>query len=64
MRALEQYEISLEGIVYPWVTANETLRVTTEDDSGYPQRFFINSISIPLTLGTMSVTASRVTIVG
>lgn len=63
--ALESYELSFESIYYPWLEAGEIVKILDPDAlSIEPDRFLMDSISYPLSLGPMSATAKRVTFVG
>jgi len=62
--SLEQYEVSLESFVLPWLEANDAVECFLPDSEDYePTRFILPSFSIPLALGTQSGNAKRVTIV-
>lgn len=63
--ALESYELGFESVVYPWLEVGEIVDIAdplaTESE---PTRFLMDSLSIPLGLGSMSATGKRVTYVG
>lgn len=65
MRALEEYDLSLDSVVIPWMEAGEIVEFldpnATESD---PTRFLLSSFDIPLGLEAMTSVAKRVTFVG
>lgn len=65
IHALESYELSVGAIYYPWLEAGEIVEILDPDrlDTD-PTRFLMDSITFPLGLGPMSLTAKRVTYVG
>ena len=70
VHALEQFEISLESIVIPWLEVGEIVRFHPYDDEGNldlnpgePDRYLLTDLTIPLALGSMSATGKRVTLV-
>ena len=65
INALEQFTISVGTIVYPWIEVGTTINFEedkTEDN--FPSRYLLLSAGIPLGLDAMSLSGSRVTIVG
>lgn len=63
--ALESYDLSFDALVYPWMEANMIVKVLEPDRGATdPTRFLLPSFTIPLSLGPMSATGNRVTIVG
>lgn len=63
--SLEEYTMSFESLILPWLDGSDIVEIVEEDSSDYtPRRFLLSNISLPLGLGTMSGTARRVTIVG
>jgi len=65
INALEQFTIDVGTIVYPWIEVGTTIRFDDDDpDDNFPSRYLLLSASIPLGLDSMSLGASRVTIVG
>lgn len=63
--ALEQYEMSLNGVVLPWLESGQNVMFNNPDaESGDPINYYISSVSIPLGLGAMSGNVKRVTTVG
>lgn len=65
VHALESFEVALESLVFPWLDVNEIVEFMDPSPApGDPTRFLLTDLSIPITLGTMSGTAKRVTIVG
>lgn len=64
IHALESYELSWDSIVYPWMEVGEIVEVLDPRRTDLePTRFLLDSISIPLDLGTMSASGKRVTLV-
>jgi len=62
---LEQYDLSIESLVIPWLEAGEAILAQLPDASlTDPDRFLLSSFSVPLALGSMSMSAKRVIIVG
>ena len=62
---LEQYDMSLESIVLPWLEAGDAVEIILPDAAtSDPTRFLLSNFSVPLTLDSMSGSAKRVTIVG
>ena len=64
--SLEEFEMSFEAILFPWVEVGEILQLGTELASGIgePEKFMISSISFPLgELGPMTGNGKRVTLV-
>ena len=63
--ALESYELNFSSIYYPWLEAGEIVRIIDPDAlATEPDRFLMDTISYPLSLGPMSATGKRVTFVG
>jgi hypothetical protein len=63
--ALESYEVSMDAKVIPWLDVGVAVEFIHEGQAVTdPTRFLLTSLSIPMSLGTMSATAKRVTIVG
>ncbi len=63
--SLEEYSISFESLIMPWLDGSDIVGITEENSSDYtPRRFLLSNFSIPLGLGSMNGTARRVTIVG
>lgn len=63
--ALEQYELDVSSIFYPWLEANEIVAIETGEELDFePTRFLMDTITYPLALGPMSLTGKRVTFVG
>lgn len=64
VHALEEYSIDFESIVLPWLEVGEVIRFPDdENDPDAPTLFLLSSLAIPLTLGPMSSTGKRVTVV-
>lgn len=62
---LEQYDLSLEAIVAPWLEAGDAVETLIDDAAiGDPTRFLLSSFSIPMGLGSMSGSVKRVSLVG
>lgn len=63
--SLEDYDLSLETLILPWLEVGDIIEFIQESDAGDdPTRFLWSSFTIPFALGTMSGTGKRVTIVG
>lgn len=63
--ALEQYDVNLTSIVIPWLEVGAAVEIIVPDaEVSDPTRFLFTSFTIPLMLGTMTVDAKRVTLVG
>lgn len=64
VHSLEEYELSFESLVLPWLEVGDILHWTdprpAPDD---PSIFLLSSMNIPLGLGPMSASAKRVVIV-
>jgi hypothetical protein len=64
-RALEEYNVDMEAIVVPWLEAGDICMFLDPDAaSDDPTRFLLSNFQVPLQLGSMQVTAKRVTVVG
>lgn len=62
VHALEQFEASLNTVVLPWLDAGIIVDFIDPDPAdGDPTRYLLSSLSIPLSLGSMPLTAKRVT---
>jgi len=65
LHALESYELSFSSINYPWIEVGEIAKVVDpRANTSDPTTYLLDSATIPLSLGPMSVTGKRVTIVG
>lgn len=63
--ALEEYEISFEGLVIPWLEAGDIVDIHDGTESVYTaRRFLLSNYSLPMSLGPMAGTGRRVTIAG
>lgn len=63
--ALESYELNFESVVYPWLEAGEIVDIADPLRTQIePTRFLMDTISLPLGLGSMNATGKRVTLVG
>lgn len=64
VHSLEEFDMSMESIVLPWLEASEIIEFRDPDPNpGDPTRFLLHNFTIPMNLGPMSVTAKRVQIV-
>jgi hypothetical protein len=66
IHAQEQFEFNVGSAVYPWVEAGNAILIDTDHDvadSSFPTRFLLTSATIPMSLGDMSVSAGRVSLV-
>jgi hypothetical protein len=62
--SLEEYTVTLDSIVFPWFEAGDVVDFIDPDpDPDQPTRFLLSSFTIPLKLGSMSLTTKRVVIV-
>jgi len=62
--ALESYTLGVESIVFPFLEAAEVITFVDPDPSpGDPSRFLLTDFTIPLTLGSLSGNARRVTVI-
>lgn len=65
LHALESFELNISAINYPWVEVGDIGRVIDPNAVATdPDTYLIDSLSIPLSLGPMSLTGKRVTMVG
>lgn len=65
INSLEEYDVSFTSLIIPWLDASMIVGVVEGDESEYtPKRFLLNNFSLPMSLGAMTGTAKRVTIVG
>ena len=63
--ALESYEINFSSLYYSWIEVGEIVTIKDPDALPHePDRFLLDSLSLPLGLGAMSGTGKRVTFVG
>lgn len=63
--ALEQFDVSIDSLVVPWLDAGSIVRFEDPDPSPTdPSEFLLSSFSIPLGLGKMTSNCKRVTVVG
>lgn len=64
VHALEAFEVALTTLVIPWLDPGSIVEFLDPDPiTNQPTRYLLSDFTIPLALGTMSVTAKRVTIV-
>jgi hypothetical protein len=65
INGLEQFTINVGSTVYPWIEVGTTIQFEDDDvNDNFPSRYLLLSASIPLGLDAMSLTGSRVTIIG
>lgn len=63
--ALEDFQLDFTSIAFPWLEVGEVAGfIDPRPGSGEPDRFLLTNLTIPLTLGPMSGTGKRITIVG
>lgn len=64
--ALEEYSLDFDSLVFSWLEGGDVVEFLDPDDatSVFPKRFLLTNLSIPLTLGPMSGSAKRVSVVG
>lgn len=63
--ALEQYNITFESLIIPFIDAGDIVHIETDNESEYtPVRFLLANFAMPMGLGSMSGVARRVTLVG
>lgn len=63
--SLEEYTMSFESLILPWLDGSDIVEIVEDDKSEYtPSRFLLSNYNVPLGTGTMAGTARRVTIVG
>lgn len=62
---LEEYQVSLESIVFPWLEAGDVIEFIdpSPTDPNLPSRYFLASFTVPLMIGSMGLDARRVQIV-
>lgn len=61
---LEEYEINMSSLVFPWLEAGEIVRFTDPDPAqDDPTRFLLSTLTIPLGLAPMEAVGRRVMIV-
>jgi hypothetical protein len=62
--ALEQYEIDLNVLTFPWLDVGGIIRFVDPDPiTGQPERFLLSELAMPLALGAGSVSAKRLTVI-
>lgn len=65
IHSLESYELNVGAIYYPWLEVGEIAEIIDPDAiTTDPTRYLMDTITYPLGLGPMSLTAKRVTYVG
>lgn len=63
--ALEEFEISFETLVIPWLDAGNIIGFEDPNpETGVPERFLLSNLTIPLSLESMKATGKRLAIVG
>lgn len=63
--ALESFELSFSSYLYPWLEVGNILEfIDPKAGVGEPTRFLMDTLALPLTLGPMSGTGKRITVVG
>jgi hypothetical protein len=69
IHAQEQFDFNLGSVVYPWIEVGNAILVDTAagdastPDSAFPTRFLLTSVTIPMSLGDMTLSAGRVSLV-
>lgn len=61
--ALEQFELEIESMTYPWMDVATTIQVLTASVYA-PDRYLLTTLAVPLGLASMTANAVRITIVG
>lgn len=62
--ALESYQLSFSSIMYQWLEVGEVVQIIDPDALVTdPDRYLLDSLTLPMTLGPMSGTGKRVTLV-
>ena len=65
VKALESFELSMTSLVVPWLDVGKVVEFLDPNPSpGDPSAFLLDSLSIPLGVGSMSSSGKRITIVG
>lgn len=68
VHSLEEFEISFQSLMLPWLEAGDIIGFTDSIEGVYnggdPTIFLLSSLTIPLALGDMSGVGKRVTVVG
>lgn len=65
IHGLESYDVDLDALVVPWLEGGDAIDfIDPRPAPGDPTRFLLTSFDIPLSLGTMSAHAKRITLVG
>lgn len=68
VHSLEEFEISFESLMLPWLDAGDIIGFTDSvesvDNGGDPTTFLLSSLAIPLALGDMSSVGKRITVIG
>lgn len=63
--ALEEYSISFESLIIPWLDAGDIVDIHDDESGPYvPRRFLLTNFTFPFGLSSMSAQARRVTMAG
>jgi hypothetical protein len=63
VRALESFTFDFSSLVFPWVEVGEIAQVV-DIATGYPTRYLLTDINLPLALEPMTGSSKRVAVVG
>lgn len=65
LHALESFELTFTAINYPWLEVGDIAKVVDPNAvASDPDRYLVDTAMIPLSLGPMSMTGKRITMVG
>lgn len=65
IHALEEYELNFSSLMLPWLDVGSIIEfIDPRPYVNQPDRFLLSTLTIPLTLGPMTGTGKRVTVVG
>jgi len=65
VHALEQFEVSIDSLVFPWLEVGEIIVFLDPTPNPFePTRYLLSDLTIPLELGAMQGAAKRVSVVG
>jgi hypothetical protein len=65
IKALESFNLDFDSIVFPWLDVNQIIKfIDPKPITGQPDRYLLTDLTVPLSLGPMSGTGKRITIVG
>lgn len=63
--SLQEYELSFESVLFPWIEPGEIVEMMEDDDTSWgPARYLLSTLTLPLDLGPMSGTGKRIVKVG